>query len=61
MSQVAIIMGSDSDLNAMSGAIETLQEFGIKTEVKIVSAHRTPKYMQTYASGAKKRAMTKSE
>ncbi|MCB0343064.1 MAG: 5-(carboxyamino)imidazole ribonucleotide mutase [Pseudobdellovibrionaceae bacterium] len=54
---VAIIMGSDSDLKVMNGAIETLEEFKVPYEVKIVSAHRTPKMMQTYASQAEGRGL----
>lgn len=50
--QVGIIMGSDSDLNVMKEAAEILEEFGIETEVTIVSAHRTPKRMVEYATTA---------
>lgn len=49
---VAVIMGSDSDLPKMQAAIDTLKEFKIPTEVKIVSAHRTPEFMQIYAKKA---------
>jgi 5-(carboxyamino)imidazole ribonucleotide mutase len=49
---VAIIMGSDSDLPVMSEAAEILKEFNIPYEIKIVSAHRTPKYMADYGSTA---------
>ena len=52
MSQVAIIMGSKSDYEVMSEAIEILESFGIKTEFDIVSAHRTPKKMVEYATNA---------
>ena len=52
---VAIIMGSDSDLKAMSGAQEALNYFSISYEVKIVSAHRTPKAMVKYAEQAQKK------
>ncbi|MBU1355838.1 MAG: 5-(carboxyamino)imidazole ribonucleotide mutase [Candidatus Edwardsbacteria bacterium] len=40
--KVAVLMGSDSDLPVMEKAIETLKEFGIKPQVKILSAHRLP-------------------
>ncbi len=40
---VGIIMGSDSDLPTMQGAIAACEEFGVPCEVAIVSAHRTPK------------------
>lgn len=49
---VAIIMGSRSDLPIMSGAIEIMEEFGIAHEVNIVSAHRTPERMVEYAKSA---------
>jgi phosphoribosylaminoimidazole carboxylase PurE protein len=51
---VAIIMGSDSDLGIMNVAGEVLGDFGIPFEIKIVSAHRTPQYMQEFALSAKK-------
>lgn len=54
---VSIIMGSKTDLNIMSKALETLDEFKIPYEVKIVSAHRTPKSMQTYATKAQGRGI----
>ena len=46
-------MGSKSDLPVMQDAIEILEEFGIESEVNIVSAHRTPDKMFKYASNAK--------
>ena len=55
--KVGIIMGSDSDLSKMQDAIDTLEFFKITFEVKIVSAHRTPKYMQNYAAQAQKRGL----
>ena len=57
MIQVGIIMGSKSDLPVMQSAIDILQEFNIKIEVDIVSAHRTPKKMFEYAESAKKRGL----
>ncbi len=54
---VGIIMGSDSDLPVMQEAIDVLQEFGIKTEVDIVSAHRTPEKLFDYAKNAHKRGI----
>ena len=53
MKKVGIIMGSKSDLPIMQDAIDILKEFDIKSEVNIVSAHRTPNKMFTYASKAK--------
>jgi len=54
MSQVAIIMGSQSDFKVMKEAIDILNYFKIETEVDIVSAHRTPQKMVDYATNAKK-------
>lgn len=51
--KVAIIMGSDSDLPVLKGAISTLKGFGISTEVHVMSAHRTPKQACDFASNAK--------
>jgi|TARA_X000000950_G_scaffold128026_1_gene160033 5-(carboxyamino)imidazole ribonucleotide mutase len=52
MKKVGIIMGSKSDLPVMQDAINILSEFGIESEVNIVSAHRTPEKMFKYASDA---------
>ena len=52
MNKVAIIMGSKSDFDIISEAIEILKSFGIKTEHDIVSAHRTPNKMIEYAENA---------
>jgi len=49
---VSIIMGSDSDLPIMRQAAEILTEFGIAIEVTVVSAHRTPDRLFTYAKNA---------
>ena len=47
--QVSIIMGSDSDMPIMGEASTTLNKFGIAYEVRILSAHRTPKLTATFA------------
>lgn len=52
---VGIIMGSDSDLPTMQGAIAVCEEFGVPCEVAIVSAHRTPERMVKYAQEAHQR------
>jgi 5-(carboxyamino)imidazole ribonucleotide mutase len=52
MAHVGIIMGSKSDLPIMKEAKLILDEFGITSEVEIVSAHRTPEKMVTYAKEA---------
>ena len=49
---VAIVMGSDSDLSAMQGAIDTLNRFGVDHTVRCVSAHRDPHGMLEFASQA---------
>ena len=54
---VGIIMGSASDLPVMQGAIDILKEFGIEIEVEIVSAHRTPEKMVSYAKSAEQRGL----
>ncbi len=54
---VGIIMGSASDLPVMQDAIDILKEFGIEMEVEIVSAHRTPEKMMSYAKSAAERGL----
>ena len=56
--KVAIIMGSTSDLDVMSPAIQVLEEFGIDYEKKVISAHRTPQLMCEYAQSAKSRGIS---
>ncbi len=54
---VGIIMGSQSDLEVMQGASDMLKKFDVPFEMTIVSAHRTPDRMRTYALGAKARGL----
>ncbi len=54
---VGVIMGSDSDLDVMQGAIDVLADFGVAHEVRIVSAHRTPDVMTEYAQTAAARGL----
>jgi phosphoribosylaminoimidazole carboxylase len=54
---IAIIMGSDSDLPVMKAGAEILQKFDVGFEVTIVSAHRTPDRMATFAKGARTRGL----
>ncbi len=54
---VGIIMGSDSDLPTMQGAIAACEEFNVPCEVAIVSAHRTPDRMVDYAKQAYSRGL----
>lgn len=49
---VGVIMGSDSDWPVMRAAAEALDEFGVGYEVRVLSAHRTPEAMISYARGA---------
>lgn len=52
---VAILMGSDSDLPVMQTAADTLKQFGIRWEMKISSAHRTPDATRAYVADAEAR------
>ena len=49
---VAVLMGSDSDLPTMQSTLDVLDQFGIRKEVKITSAHRTPDMTQAYVKDA---------
>lgn len=55
--KVGIIMGSISDMPVMQDAIDILAEFGIETEVDIVSAHRTPEKLFEYSKDAHTRGI----
>ena len=55
--QVALIMGSDSDLKTMKPAADILKEFKISCEIKVVSAHRTPEAMVEFALSARERGL----
>lgn len=55
---VGIIMGSISDLKVMQGAVDILEKFQVKYEIEIVSAHRTPEKMVSYASSAESRGLS---
>lgn len=52
MKKVAVIMGSDSDLPVVTPAIKQLRELGIETEVRVISAHRTPEEANEFSSNA---------
>ena len=54
---VGIIMGSQSDWNIMKNAVNILEELGIQFETQIVSAHRTPDRLYSYAVSAKERGL----
>ena len=51
--KVAVVMGSDSDLDTMRPCVHRLQSFGIPAEVRVISAHRTPAAAEQFASQAK--------
>ena len=53
--QVAIVMGSDSDLPVMQDAAEALRLLGVPFEMEVISAHRTPKEMMKFAEGARRK------
>ena len=55
--QVLIVMGSDSDLPIMEEAAKVLDEFGVSWEMRVASAHRSPKKAAALASGAAARGV----
>lgn len=55
--KVGIIMGSKSDLNVMQDAADVLKELGVAYEITVVSAHRTPDRMFSYARAAADRGL----
>jgi 5-(carboxyamino)imidazole ribonucleotide mutase len=54
MKEIAIIMGSDSDLEVMKEAANVLDELNISYEITVISAHRTPERMYAFAQDARK-------
>ncbi|MBN2129217.1 MAG: 5-(carboxyamino)imidazole ribonucleotide mutase [Sedimentisphaerales bacterium] len=50
--RVAVVMGSDSDLETMQSCVEQLREFGLEAAVRIISAHRTPDVAADFAEKA---------
>ncbi len=52
---VAVIMGSDSDLPVMRAAVDVLESLGVRSELRIASAHRTPAETQEYVRDAEQR------
>lgn len=53
LKKVAVIMGSDSDWDIVKKAVDCLKEYGIETEVHVMSAHRTPAEACAFAKEAK--------
>lgn len=57
MAEVAIVMGSNSDLPVVEGAISQLKAFGVDFEAHVISAHRTPYQAEEFAKNAKERGV----
>jgi 5-(carboxyamino)imidazole ribonucleotide mutase len=57
MSKVAIIMGSQSDLETVQAGIDVLKEFRVDFDAKVLSAHRTPRELEVYVAAAQKRGV----
>ena len=55
--RVAVIMGSDSDLPSLHPAVEVLEQLGVEVEVRVLSAHRTPLEMVSFAQQARQRGL----
>ena len=55
--QIGVVMGSSSDWDTMQHAVDILQQFGIRFEAKVVSAHRMPDAMFAYAQSAAGRGL----
>ena len=55
--QVGVVMGSKSDFSVMKSAVEILRDFAIPHEARVVSAHRTPDLLYTYAEEAQSRGL----
>ena len=57
MSKAALVMGSDSDFEALVPCIKTLKKFGIEVEVRVISAHRSPELAHEFAASAEDRGI----
>ena len=57
MSKVGILMGSKSDFDVVKPAVNVLKKFGVETEVRVISAHRTPDEAHEFAANARKNGM----
>ena len=55
--KVGILMGSKSDFDVVKPAVNVLKKFGVETEVRVISAHRTPNEAHEYACSAKERGI----
>ena len=57
MAKVGILMGSKSDFDVVKPAVNVLKKFGVETEVRVISAHRTPDEAHEFATNARKNGM----
>jgi 5-(carboxyamino)imidazole ribonucleotide mutase len=57
MTVVGVVMGSDSDLGVIQGAVDVLDRFGVEREVRVVSAHRDAEAMLDYGRSAHGRGL----
>lgn len=57
MAKVGILMGSKSDLDVVKPAVNVLKKFGVETEVRVISAHRTPDEAHEFAANARQNGM----
>ncbi|MEA2645199.1 MAG: 5-(carboxyamino)imidazole ribonucleotide mutase [Chloroflexota bacterium] len=55
--EVGIVVGSKSDLPVIQKCADTLSDMGIESEVRVLSAHRTPKLMSEWAAGCRERGI----
>lgn len=53
MKKIALVMGSASDLPVVEKALEVLQKYGVPFQVRLISAHRTPRAAQAFAASAR--------
>ncbi len=56
--KVGVIMGSTSDLDVMMPAIQTLEEFGIEVDKRVISAHRAPHALMEWTESARERGLS---
>lgn len=55
MNKISIIMGSQSDMETVKAGTDVLKEFGVGFDIKVLSAHRTPKELASYVESATKK------
>lgn len=56
--KVGVIMGSTSDLDVMMPAIQTLEEFGVEVDKRVISAHRAPHALMEWTESARERGLS---